>query len=368
MEYDRHRFERLWVLITGSLAAVVTVGALIFPRRIYDGILWRYFWGPVEADGRGLDCIARQDGTTYIPDTCTATTEAVIAEPGYTAVSTVSYGVILLLMLGGVYLIIDRLDVARRRSFLYAILPFVFLGGSLRTVEDASIALLEATGTPAIPFPYTAVIISPFIYVTVFAVTVGALLLSVFVASRGIVRQYETALAAIGSSCLAITITYLGWLVATTSVLELDLGVPAITLGGATAITGGVWLLTQRYAPMVNNGTGIAGAVIIWGHAVDGIANVLTLDWIGGYRPKHVVNAAVRNITAAIQPSWVSDLIGITWPFLPLKVGVATAIVWLFNDEMFAETPRYTVLLLVVVLSVGLGPGTRDFLRAMFGI
>lgn len=369
MTSDRQRLERLWGLATGGLALLLAVGALVFPRTVYDRFLWQYFWGPVEADGRGLSCVARADGETYVPETCAeGMTPGVVAEPGYTVVSTVGYAVVLLLLLVGVYFLIDRLDVADDRSFVYAIVPFVFLGGALRTVEDASIAMLEATGTPALPFPYTAAIISPFIYFLVFGLTVGALVVSVHAARRGIVRGYEKPLGLIGTAALVVTVGYLAVLSATTDVLTADWLIPAITLGGATLIAGGIWALTERYAPVVNAGTGRVGAVIVWGHAVDGIANVLTLDWIGGYTPKHVVNAGVRNVTRAIQPAWLSDTIGITWPFLPLKVAVATGIVWLFDDRMLEESPRYTVLLLVVVLAVGLGPGTRDFLRATLGI
>jgi len=106
---------------------------------------------------------------------------------------------------------------------------------------------------------------------------------------------------------------------------------------------------------------------------VDGIANVLSLDWneelgIQAYEPKHVVNSGVRTVTEAIQPAWLSDAIGITWPFLVIKVVAAVAVVALFNDEVLEESPRYSVLLLVTVLAVGLGPGTRDVLRATFGI
>jgi uncharacterized membrane protein len=43
-------------------------------------------------------------------------------------------------------------------------------------------------------------------------------------------------------------------------------------------------------------------------------------------------------------------------------------VLWVFEDEIFEESPRYTMLLLVAVLAVGLGPGTRDMLRATFGV
>jgi uncharacterized membrane protein len=43
-------------------------------------------------------------------------------------------------------------------------------------------------------------------------------------------------------------------------------------------------------------------------------------------------------------------------------------VVWVFEPELFDETPRYSILLLIAVLAVGLGPGTRDMLRATFGV
>jgi uncharacterized membrane protein len=51
-----------------------------------------------------------------------------------------------------------------------------------------------------------------------------------------------------------------------------------------------------------------------------------------------------------------------------VKVLAAIVVVWLFNDEILEESPRYAVLMLLAVLAVGLGPGTRDVLRATFGV
>jgi uncharacterized membrane protein len=51
-----------------------------------------------------------------------------------------------------------------------------------------------------------------------------------------------------------------------------------------------------------------------------------------------------------------------------VKLVAATVVVWVFDEQIFEESPRYTMLLLVAVLAVGLGPGTRDMLRATFGV
>ncbi|QZA88672.1 DUF63 family protein [Salinarchaeum sp. IM2453] len=372
MDYDRATAERVWLAITGGIAVVLVFGSIFAERLVYDRFIWQYFWGPVVADGKGEDCVARQDGETVVPETCT-TAEGIVAEPGYTVISTASYGIVLVLLLIGVYFLAVRLDIGDSLSIIYALFPFVLLGGVLRTVEDASLAVLEETGTAAIAFPYSAILISPLIYFFMFALALSALGISIVLVRQGIARRYEYPLAGIGSMLLGGGLAYLGYLAVTTEALGFTLSFLVITLVGATAITAVAWIVIDRYFPVVNSGTGYVGAVIIWGHAVDGVANVLSLDWaatfdLPEYGPKHVINSAVQDITAVVQPTWLSDMIGVTWPFLPLKVIAAAIVVYAFNDELYDELPRYTVIMLLAVLAVGLGPGTRDMLRATFGI
>lgn len=371
---DRIDPVRAWAAVGITALASLVVGALVFPRQVYDGFLWRYFWGPVVADGTGSVCAQRVDGETVLLDSVAECQQAtrIVAESGYTPISTVSYALVLVFALVGVVFLLQRLDIGTDRGLFFALFPFMLFGGALRTVEDASIALLR-TGDPAIPFPLSGLIISPLIYFTVFFVTLAALLASVVAARRGIVGRYEYPLAAIGTLALAVTVGYLGWLAITTGVLGFHPAIAIITLVGATLVAALAWVGTERFAPEVNAGTGYMGVLIVWGHTVDGIANVLSLDWAAAfglptYSPKHVVNTAIIDITAAIQPPSVSAVIGTAWPFLLVKIGAALFVVWVFNDEMFEESPRYSMLLLIAILAVGLGPGTRDTLRATFGI
>jgi uncharacterized membrane protein len=69
-----------------------------------------------------------------------------------------------------------------------------------------------------------------------------------------------------------------------------------------------------------------------------------------------------------VFPASVTGVIGSSWPFLIVKMVVALAIVWLFTDEFMDESPRYAIVLLMAIAAVGLGPGTRDMIRATFGI
>ncbi|MFB6194949.1 MAG: DUF63 family protein [Haloplanus sp.] len=365
--------ERLWVASVCVLLAALIGGSLLFPRVVYDGFIWHYFWGPVQADANAAVCAVRQGGTTrYLYDSasCAAAPEPV-AYPGYTLVSEVGYVLVLLISLTGLVFLLQRLDVGSDRDLFFALIPFVFFGGALRVVEDVT----DAGADTLITYPLNTLIISPVIYFTVFAVTLFALVGSVALARRDVVDDYTRPLVGSGIVVLVATLAYLAW-------GALRPGGPGtfypqvliVILVGATAAAGGTWWLIERYAPRINAGTGRLGFVVIWGHAIDGVANVVGLDWmvaLGAGRnlvPKHPVNKFIVDVTASTLPASVLAVTGDTWPFLVVKLVAATAVVGLFDEQIFEESPQYTVLLLVAILAVGLGPGTRDMLRATLGV
>ncbi|MFO7927899.1 MAG: DUF63 family protein [Halobacteriota archaeon] len=367
---------RAWLAAFLAGLALVVAAAVAFPRRVYDGFLWRYFWGPVDADAHGATCAVRAGGTTerlYNQGACSAA-DGVVAAPGYTTVSTASYAVVLVFMLVGVLLLLRTLNVRLTPKFYVALLPYMLLGGALRVVEDTNVAFIRADLGMLIPYPSVALIISPFIYFVMFAFTLAVLVSVVVLSRRGVFDEYEPYLAGIGAVALAGTIGWLLYISATSDIVGFFPAVAIITLGGATLIAAVFWWASGRYAPVINEGTGYLGALIVWGHSVDGIANVLSLDWtdelgIGvTYGSKHVVNEATVRITDGLQPAWLSEAIGTAWPFLFIKVAAAIFVVWVFNDEIFDESPRYAYLLLIAILAVGLGPGTRDMIRATLAI
>ncbi len=368
-----------WALAAVGLVVALVAASVAFPARFYERVIWQYFWGPVVADAHGVStsgCAVRDGGSVAIYSSAEQCAGAmgVVAHPGYTTVSTISYALVLLFALVGVVLVMDRLEIGHDRSLFFALIPYVFLGGTLRVIEDANALLFRETGEMLIPLPWVGIIISPLIYFAVFFVAAAALLGTYWLARRAAIGRYEPAFAGIGAAAVAITIVILGYFLVGTEVVGFNPVVAVVALGGATLIAAAVWYLTERYWPGVNEGTGYMGPVVVWGHTVDGIANVVSLDWAGviglprRYTPKHVVNEAIQNIAATIQPGWLSDAIGTAWPFLPVKVLAAVAVVWVFNDEVFEDSPNFAMLMLVAILAVGLGPGTRDFLRATLGI
>ena len=367
--------ERLWAGGVGVGLLGLVLGALAFPEAVYDGFVWHYFWGPVQADANSAVCAIRPGSTVeyiYNAGACANAAEPV-AYPGYTLVSEIGYMITLLVALTGVVFLLRRLDLGTDREFFYALLPFVFLGGALRVVEDANDAV--PAGEALISYPLNTLLISPIIYFTVFGLTLGAVVAAVAAERAGVIERYARPLLGAGVAFLAVTLGYLASLrLAGAEGVEFYPQVLVVVLVGATAAALVNWALVERFAPQVNAGTGLIGLVILWGHAVDGVANVVGLDWMialgagPNLVPKHPVNQFVVDVTAATLPASVLAVTGDTWPFLLVKLVAATFVLWVFEEDIFEDSPRYTMLLLVAVLAVGLGPGTRDMLRATFGV
>jgi uncharacterized membrane protein len=364
---------RLW---TGSVLALLVAligGSLLFPRTVYDGFVWHFFWGPVQADAKSAVCAIREGGATrYLYETaaCSAAPEPV-AYPGYTLISEVGYVVVLLVALSGLVFLLRALDLGTDRELFFSLLPFVFFGGALRVVEDVT----DAAADPLIGYPLNTLLISPVIYFTVFGVTLAAVVASAALADRNVVGDYTRPLLGSGVAVLVATLLFLLWsAVAPDGPGTFYPQVIVVILVGSTASAVGTWWLIERVAPAVNAGTGRMGFVVVWGHAVDGVANVVGLDWMVALGagpnlvPKHPVNRGIVEITGATLPADVLAVTGDTWPFLIVKLVAATVVVWLFDEQIFDENPRYAILLMIAILAVGLGPGTRDMLRATFGV
>ncbi|SEL60688.1 DUF63 family protein [Haloferax larsenii] len=367
--------ERLWGVGVVAILVALVGGSLAFPRVVYDGFIWHYFWGPVQADANSAVCATRAGGVTQYLDSASACAAAAepVAYPGYTLVSEVGYMVTLIIALTGVVFLLRRLDIGDDPRFFFSLVPFMFFGGAFRVIEDANDT--PGVADALITYPVNTLIISPVIYVTVFAITLVAVVGSVTAERSGLIDDYVKPLFGAGVAVLAVSLAYLLWAGLTGSQgATFYPQVLVVMLLGSTVAAAATWWLIERFAPEVNKGTGKIGLMVLWGHAVDGVANVIGLDWMvalgagNNLIPKHPVNQAVVDITASTLPDSVLAITGDAWPFLLVKLVAATAVIWVFDEQIFEESPRYAILLLIAVLAVGLGPGTRDMLRATFGV
>lgn len=373
---------RAWLAAAAAAVVALVGGSIVFRELVYERFLWKYFWGPVYADANNAVCAARNGVVEplYSQAACREAAAAgeIVAEPGYTLVSEIGYAVTLIFMLAGVLFLLRGLGVGRERGLFFSLIPFMFFGGALRVVEDANDSVPEGV-EQAIAYPLNSLIISPVIYFTVFGITLATLLVAVWLARNGYVERYEYPLFAAGTVYLLATVGYLTYFV-TTSLASAVRGAgfyPMVTVVVVTLsllIAGVIHAALERFAPTVTAGTGLIGFVVLFGHALDGVANVLAADWAAvfglpfSYSPKHPVNEFIISLAQGVLPPSVIETIGTAWPFLLVKIVAATLVVYIFDEQIFEESPRYAILLLIAILAVGLGPGTRDMLRATFGI
>ncbi|RLF36456.1 MAG: hypothetical protein DRN08_01295 [Thermoplasmata archaeon] len=139
--------DRRIVLISIAIMAVLfsvfvlILGFLLMPHVFYDQWIWKYYWGPVVADA--LDHPVSLNG--------------IYAYEGYTVVSEITYGVILVFSLYGIYRLLRRLRIVVDWRFCGALMPYILFGPVGRVLED--------TGYFKEPFVYW--FISPFIYVQI---------------------------------------------------------------------------------------------------------------------------------------------------------------------------------------------------------
>jgi uncharacterized membrane protein len=325
---DDRRSRLLWLAAVLVPIAVVAVGSLVRPEVFYDRFFWKYLYGPIVADSQG--------GVAELPSGVTAT-------PGYTVVSSAVYAYYLLLAVVGSVELLDRFEVADTKSFFFALVPYGFLGGALRVVEDAG----------AFEPPLAYFFISPVIYITMFVFTAAVFLSAVYAEREGAIDDYAKPVAGAGATAFVAVAAYLVYFgVTEASVVP---WIPAVVAGAATVVFGVVWFPLGRFVPEVNVETGLMGAVLLWAHLLDAFSTVVGVEYLGYSEKQPIVDSL---ITAT----------GTTYSFVVLKTGIVLLILYAFDEKFFEEFRRLPYLLLVAVLAVGLGPGTRNTLRMTLGI
>jgi len=124
------------------------------------------------------------------------------------------------------------------------------------------------------------------------------------------------------------------------------------TLAIASLLTMAVWFFCQV---VLEKPLSHVYLLLYLGHFIDGSATYLGIDQYD-YTEKHVL------------PDFFIEHFGTAFVMLPLKFLVVTGVIYALESEKSKEDePEMVTLLIFFLLALGLGPGTRDILRIMFG-
>ncbi len=196
--YEKHK-ALAWALILLGPIAILAIGVVVAPTTVYDHFIWEDIWGPTLVDAKQLEtmCLLPDGDTVDGPCTGGIGTES---QGGYTLTSELTYGIVLAILLYGIYMgILRRFSVVTNGAFTAALIPYILMGPTVRSLEDANLFLLPGTTHEANAFAW--VFISPWIYFNIAFFAIAGLLLGIFLEraakggadARGITIAYAAA-------------------------------------------------------------------------------------------------------------------------------------------------------------------------------
>ncbi|WP_230972303.1 DUF63 family protein [Archaeoglobus neptunius] len=251
--------------------------------------------------------------------------DSIVYKEGYNPVNTLTWAVILIIAVFAIYKFLEkRLEIDTR--FVYANIPYIFLGSSVRVVEDAGF----------LKPPLSYVFMTPLIYILIFAIAFPALLISVKRFGREYYRPYSAVGIVLSLGVIVLLFTNLsvenGWII------------PA---GLALSLLGTFIFYLISPGPMKNQ----LSLLTIFSHMFDGFETYFGIAYLGYWELHVLPRILISTFGPAILPV--------------VKFGVFFAILYLLDTSDEEEKLKNYIKFVLIVL--GLAPGLRDGIRMMFG-
>ena len=134
-------------------------------------------------------------------------------------------------------------------------------------------------------------------------------------------------------------------------------GWPLVGLVVAVVLAGVTWAGLRRWQPDVVRVAGAAGALVVFGHALDAATTAVGVDVLG-FGEQSPLSRSVMQFAGTLP---TASAFGVGWLFVVLKLALAVIVVVVIADYAH-ESPTVTYLLLAFVAAVGVGPGAHNFL------
>jgi len=130
---------------------------------------------------------------------------------------------------------------------------------------------------------------------------------------------------------------------------------PALGVVVSVAVAGGALAVLNRLRPSVVERTGSLGAVVVVGHALDGISTAIGVDLLGAGE-RSPIPRLIMDVAGTLPTPF-----GRGWLFVLVKLAIAVGVLALFADFV-EEEPAQGNATLGLVAAVGLGPGAHNIL------
>ena len=342
IEIYKQNTTKFIIILLLLIVVIIMVGLVVFPSIFYDQWIWRYYWGPVVADASG--------GTAVYKD--------IPAQEGYTFVSELTYGLILIFALFSIYKFLKKLEIVVDWRFALALMPYILFGPITRVLED--------TGYFDMPWAYW--FISPLIYLQIAVYAILFLLLGYFLEKK-FKKQRLTVNTVLFFGGLIILspgiFLIIRWLIGdqwgfTTGVRS---DVFAIVIGLVILIVGLVYLFSYYFRKkeqivVYKNPLNLA---MLTGHMIDGITSYISIK-----DPLHMGLAYAEKHPAS------NILLNIWGPLFPIVKFILIIVVICVFDVLYKDELKDHLtlvnLLKIGILILGFSPGLRDLLRVTMGV
>jgi uncharacterized membrane protein len=260
-------------------------------------------------------------------------------DTGYNPVNTLTWALLLVLCLFLTLKILNKLDVEINKPFIAAVSPYIFVGASLRVMEDAELF------SP----PLSDMLKTPLIYFLLFFCCVAILTISVKLSqSDGIGVRCLVPFALIGTIWFFVNMAILlsneeiilPW------VLFAVIGISGIiilviyTIG----VKFGIAFLTEKL-----------NIAVLAAQLLDASSSYIGIDLLG-YSGKHVIERIIVMYTGSAAGMF------------PLKLVILIPVLYLLETQFDEKDRELKNLVLLTLLVIGLAPAVRNTLRMMFGV
>ncbi len=267
-------------------------------------------------------------------------------DTGYNPVNTLTWALLLVLCLFLTLKILKKLDIEINKPFIAAVSPYIFVGASLRVMEDAELF------SP----PLSYLLITPLIYFLLFFCCITILTISVELSrSNSIGVKCEV----LGLRCFAIFGLAGGiWFFANLVILlkAEEIVLPWV-LFAVIGISGIILLVIYGIATKfgVNFLTEKLNASILAAHLLDASSSYIGIDKLG-YSGKHVIEGIIVKYVGSAAGMY------------PLKFVILIPVLYLLDTQFDEKERELKNLVLLALLVIGLAPAVRNTLRMMFGV
>ena len=388
-------FNKKAIIIISTIAGLLilfTLLVILFPKTFYDGFLYKYYIKSFLEDGE------------------------------YNPVDTTTYGLMIAAAIFGIYKMLGKHNIRVDRRAVLVILPWMFIGGSYRALEDAEFfqkPVIYLFRSPMIYFIITFTVVLVLIYshwVQVysrrrnwksgFILSVSMLgffdclyLIYYYSTDKGISYQFNP----LYPLLLSLPLVYLlyvdsrrrGYGDMKTNILSsglyfLGLSVLPIAVwpdidpwkahfistrklsplawnwfiyvfliaAAATLLLAGIFILLKRRKKKLGVFTKPLALLIIFGHFLDATATAVGIEYFP-YVEKHVV------------PHFMIELTGNAFVMFLLKLPLVLLVIFaldIWYAKEFRENKDLLNLVKMGIIILGLAPGVRDALRMAMGV